>query len=245
MFHRPHRAGRAEAIRPGVAVQRRVPAQAHQRSRHSRATAPHGRDSRLPPRRGAVRPLCLRALPGGHRPHGHGHRLPFGGAGPGGRAALDELNRLWQFSERSQSWPACRRPTNRLRLCGSGSRGGCLLLGSWRRAQCQGRGRRRGWVRRAGLGAVPGQGVAPGSGGLRRGCGCGASDGWGTSRGCCRRARPGGSVAGVAPGRGQDGSVAGVAPGRGQAGPLQVLPPGAARRPRCRCCPRARSGRVR
>ena len=165
--------------------------------------------------------------------------------GLAGDAALDELNRLWQFSERSQSWGSVPETDEQVAFVRKWKSRGLFAVGELAAGAMPGQGAA------SGLGAVPGQGVAPGQGaasglgaapvmtgvpvtGVAVGRGQGGSNAGvtrgrghaGSVAGVAPRHGEDGSVAGVAPGRGEDGSVAGVARGRGQDGSVAGVAPG-------------------
>jgi len=80
------------------------------RPRHSATARAHG--ELLDCLRGALHSgrVVYLQLPRRDRPHRHGDRLPAGRERALGEAALQELNRLWQQSERAALWPHVRRP---------------------------------------------------------------------------------------------------------------------------------------
>jgi ADP-ribosyl-[dinitrogen reductase] hydrolase len=149
--------------------------------------------------------------------------------GLAGDAALDELNRFWQFSERSQSWGSVPETDEQVGFVrkwkARGSFVGELAAGAGPT-----------------LGGAPGQGAVPvmgpavgaapvpagvpvagvGTGRSQGGSAAGVSTGrgpGGSAAGVSTGRGPGGSATGVGTGRGQSGSAADVAIGRGQAGP--------------------------
>jgi ADP-ribosyl-[dinitrogen reductase] hydrolase len=136
--------------------------------------------------------------------------------GLAGDAALDELNRLWQFSERSQSWGSVPETDEQVGFVRKWKSRGLFAVGEFAAAAMPGQG------------AAPGLGPAAGAAPVMAGVPAAGVAGRGQD-GSVAGVAPGrgqaGPVAGVAPGRGQDGSVAGVAPGRGQAGPVAGVAP--------------------
>lgn len=112
--------------------------------------------------------------------------------GLAGDAALDELNRLWQFSERSQSWGSVPETDEQVGFVRKWKSRGLFAVGEFA------------------AGAAPTVGGALGQGG--------AAPVMGPAMGAAP-VLAGAPAAGVATGRGQGGAGAGVATARGQVGP--------------------------
>jgi ADP-ribosyl-[dinitrogen reductase] hydrolase len=148
--------------------------------------------------------------------------------GLAGDAALDELNRLWQFSERSQNWGSVPETDEQVGFVRKWKARGLFAVGEFAAGSgpVQGAGPTVGTA--PGLGAAPGSLTAPGSGAAPV---LGRAPAPGTEPVPRTRPVPGAPplragvpTAGVATARGQAGPIAGVATERGQAGPVAGAP---------------------
>ena len=124
--------------------------------------------------------------------------------GLAGDAALDELNRLWQYSERSRSWGSVPETDEQVRFVRKWKARGLFAVGEFAAAS----------------GPVLGTGPAVGTAPVPRAApGLDAAPVPGTAP-----PRAGLPTAGVATARGQAGPIPGVAIERGQAGPVAGAP---------------------
>ena len=148
--------------------------------------------------------------------------------GLAGDAALDELNRLWQYSERSRSWGSVPETDEQVRFVRKWKARGLFAVGEFAAGSgpAPGTGPAVGTAPVPGTGSVPraapGLGAAPvpDTGSVARAASeLGAAPVPGTAP-----PRAGLPTAGVATARGQAGPIPGVATERGQAGPVAGAP---------------------
>jgi ADP-ribosyl-[dinitrogen reductase] hydrolase len=138
--------------------------------------------------------------------------------GLAGDAALDELNRLWQYSERSQSWGSVPETDEQVGFVRKWKSRGLFAVGEFAAGAAPTVG---GALGQGGAAPVmgPAMGAAPVlAGAPAAGVATGRSQG-GPGAGVATGRGQGGPGAGVATGRSQGGPGAGVATARGQVGP--------------------------